>query len=638
MAQRLSGEASKPNSHYGAANSNLKVPAKQPADRETKVALVNRDAVGNANSPFRPDRMFERDSFTATALEEIYNRSFHAAMARGTQGLSPAALAQARQDWLLHLASAPGKQMALIEKATRKWLRFAHYAAHASIGSRPPEACIDPLPQDRRFNGEEWQKWPFNLYYQWFLLQQQWWHNATTDVPGVTAQHERVLQFAARQVLDVYAPSNFLLTNPEVLVRSQQEGGRNLWRGFQNLLEDIERHRGGKGPVGVENFLPGENVATTPGKVVFRNRLIELIQYEPVTDQVRPEPLLIVPAWINKYYILDLSPHNSMVRYLTEQGYTVFMVSWLNPGPEDRDLDMDDYRQLGVIASLEAVQAIVPDKKVHAVGYCLGGTLLSIAAAALARTGQSPIATLSFLATQIDFNEPGELQLFINESQLNFLEDMMWEQGFLDARQMLGAFQLLRSNDLIWSRSMREYLLGERSGMIDLIAWNADSTRMPYRMHSEYLRKLYLDNDFAEGRFDVEGKPVTISDIDAPIFTVGTVGDHIAPWHSVYKAHLLVDTEITFLLTSGGHNAGIVSEPGHAHRSYQVAATSDDDRYVDPDTWAARTPMKEGSWWPEWTSWLGQHSGQPVAPPTMGAPAKGYPPITDAPGTFVLQK
>ncbi len=230
------------------------------------------------------------------------------------------------------------------------------------------------------------------------------------------------------------------------------------------------------------------------------------------------------------------------------------------------------------------------------------------------------------------------MQLFINESQLNFLDDMMWEQGFLDAKQMAGAFQLLRSNDLIWSRNMREYLLGERSGMIDLMAWNADSTRMPYRMHSEYLRKLYLNNDFAEGRFLVDGRPVTIADIDAPIFSVGTVHDHVAPWRSVYKSHLLADTEITFLLTSGGHNAGIVSEPGHPKRRYQVAITSERDRYIDPDTWTAKTRMKDGSWWPEWVAWLDERSGNPVLPPQLGAPSKGYPPIADAPGTYVLQK
>ena len=609
-----------------------------PSPTAEPVANVERKSTGRTIDTRRTTandqamHPFERDSYTATALEEIYNRAFHAAISRATQGLSPAALAQARHDWILHLASAPGKQIALLEKAARKWMKFAGYVAHTAAGHPDGDACIEPLPQDRRFRSEEWQEWPFNIYHQAFLLQQQWWHNATTGVPGVTCQHERVLEFTARQILDVFAPSNFLLTNPEVLHRTQKESGQNLWRGYQNLVEDIERYRGGKGPVGVENFLVGKNVATTPGKVVLRNRLIELIQYSPATKEVRPEPIVIVPAWINKYYILDLSPQNSMVKYLTEQGYTVFMISWLNPGPEDRDLGMDDYRELGVLEALAAVQEIVPDRSIHAVGYCLGGTLLSIAAAELARNSHNPIASLTFLATQIDFSEPGELQLFINESQLNFLEDMMWEQGFLDAKQMAGAFQLLRSNDLVWSRNMRAYLLGERSPMIDLMAWNADSTRMPYRMHSEYLRTLYLNNEFAEGRFVVDGRPVAFTDIVVPIFSVGTANDHVAPWRSVYKSHLLADTEITFVLTSGGHNAGIVSEPGHPHRQYQIALTSDHDRYVDPDTWAAETPTKKGSWWPEWIAWLDQRSGAPVPPPRM------HMPIADAPGTYVLQR
>jgi len=352
---------------------------------------------------------------------------------------------------------------------------------------------------------------------------------------------------------------------------------------------------------------------------------------------VRPEPVLIVPAWIEKYYILDLSPTNSLVKYLTEQGYTVFMISWKNPGPEDRDLSLEDYRRSGVMAALDAVTTIVPERRVHAVGYCIGGTMLAIAAAAMARDGDRRLASTSFFAAQTDFTEAGELMLFIDESQLAFLEDVMWEQGFLDSRQMAGAFQLLRSNDLVWSRAMRTYLLGEREPMTDLMAWNVDATRMPYRMHTDYLRGMFLDNDLAEGRFKAGGRPIALKDISTPLFAVGTERDHVAPWHSVYTFHLLTDTEVTFLLTSGGHNAGIVSEPGHPGRRYRVTTKKSDDTYVDPEVWAADTPVREGSWWPEWTAWLARHSGEFVAPPKMGAADAGYAPIGPAPGTYVLQ-
>jgi polyhydroxyalkanoate synthase len=378
-------------------------------------------------------------------------------------------------------------------------------------------------------------------------------------------------------------------------------------------------------------------VAITPGKVVLRNRLIELIQYAPATAKVRPEPVLIVPAWIEKYYILDLSPVNSLVKYLTTQGHTVFMISWKNPGPEDRDLALEDYRQLGVMAALDAVGAIVPGRNVHGVGYCIGGTMLAIAAAAMARDGDKRLASTSFFAAQTDFTEAGELMLFIDESQLAFLEDVMWEQGFLDSRQMAGAFQLLRSNDLVWSRGMRNYLLGEREPITDLMAWNADATRMPYRMHTDYLRGMFLQNDLAEGRFVAGGRPIALKDIDTPMFAVGTERDHVAPWHSVYKLHLLADTEVTFVLTSGGHNAGIVSEPGHPGRHYRLATRRSDQAYVDPDVWEADTPVREGSWWSAWSAWLAQHSGTPVPPPPMGAVGAGFAPVGDAPGTYVLQ-
>ena len=554
--------------------------------------------------------------------------------ARSTGGLSPAAGLLAWYDWALHLSLSPGKQRSLIEKGLHKQQRLARYALRVASAHDCP-TCIEPLEQDRRFAAPAWQQWPFNVIHQGFLLQQQWWHNATTGVRGVSRHHENMVTFAGRQWLDMWSPSNFIWTNPEVLHATTQSGGANLWRGAMNFLDDVRRLALDDAPAGVEGFEVGKDVAITPGKVVFRNHLIELIQYTPTTADVHAEPVLIVPSWIMKYYILDLSPHNSMVKYLVDQGHTVFILSWKNPTAADRDLGLEDYRWLGVMDALDAVTAIVPERKVQAVGYCLGGTLLAIAAAAMARDGDERLQSLTLLASETDFRESGEIALFIDDSQLAWLEAGMWDKGYLDGKQMAGAFQMLNSRDLIWSRRVREYLLGERQTFNDLMAWNADVTRMPYRMHSEYLRRLYLDNDLAEGRYRVGGRPVALADIEVPMFIVGTVRDHVAPWPSVYKMHLLSDAELTFVLTSGGHNAGVVSEPGHPRRSFQIATRAAGDRYIDPQLWRAETPMNEGSWWPAWQQWLAQRSAGRVAPPAMGGTQA---PLGDAPGTYVAMR
>jgi polyhydroxyalkanoate synthase subunit PhaC len=568
------------------------------------------------------------------------DRLFHATMGRFTAGISPASLGLAYADWAFHLAVSPGKWQQLVEKAVRKGVRLATYAAQACSDPACPR-CIEPLPQDHRFRGDAWQRWPFNLIYQGFLLNQQWWHNATTGIGGVSAHHEQVVSFITRQLLDAVSPVNFIATNPEALETTIREGGQNLVHGVMNLFADWERAVGGKLPLGADAFQPGQSVAVTKGQVVYRNRLIELIQYAPATDQVYSEPILIVPAWIMKYYILDLSPANSLVNYLVGGGHTVFMISWHNPTAEDRDLGMNDYLRLGVMEALKAVRTIVPERKVNALGYCLGGTLLSIAAAFLAREGEAALNSVTLLAAQIDFTDAGELMLFIDESQLNYLEDIMWDQGYLDTKQMAGVFQILRSNDLIWSRMVHEYLLGQRSPMIvdvDLMAWNADTTRMPYRMHSEYLRRLFLDNDLFEGRYQVDGRPVVLSDIRAPIFAVTTEADHVAPWRSVYKINLVSDTDVTFLLTSGGHNAGIVSEPGHKDRHFRISHRPAGETYIDPDTWYLSNPSAEGSWWPVWAEWLESKSTGRAAPPPLGAPDEGYPLLGAGPGRYVLER
>jgi len=567
---------------------------------------------------------------------EILDRSLRAAAARLSGGLSPLALAGAYMDWATHLALAPGKQADIAEKAGENAGRLMAAAAADALHPGEEAAAFAPSSQDHRFRAAGWRAFPFNFYEQSFLMAEENWRVATTGVAGVSRQHEDLVRFFARQILDVAAPSNFLFANPELIERTLNTGGSNFVQGGVNFIEDWQRMARGLKPVGADAYKVGRDVAAPPGKVVFRNRLIELIQYSPSTATTRPEPILVAPAWIMKYYILDLSPANSLVKYLVDRGFTVFMISWLNPGGEDRDLAMDDYRALGPMAALEAIGKIVPGRKVHGVGYCIGGTLMAIAAAAMARDGDDRLKTLTLLAAQTDFTEAGELKLFINESQLEFIDDLMWEQGYLESSQMAGAFQMLRSNDLVWSRALHAYLMGEREPMNDLMAWNADATRLPYRMHAEYLQRLYLDNELAEGRFPAAGRPVALGDIQAPIFALGAEADHVAPWRSVFKIHLATDAETTFLLTTGGHNAGIVSEPSHRNRRFRFKTRPKGERHLDCDTWLAAATPVEGSWWPRWVAWLEERSGAPEAPPAMGALQAGPAPLMDAPGSYVL--
>ena len=572
------------------------------------------------------------------SMAERLDPTVHAALARSLGSLSHASALMATLDWALHLAASPGQRMDLAHLALRQGQEMAAYALARMAAGPDKEArhAVATPTQDRRFADPAWQQWPFNLLHQSFVLSEQWWAAATHGVWGVDKHHEDMVAFAARQFLDIFSPGNQVATNPVVLNRTLQQGGANLMRGALHLLEDARRRAAGAPPAGVEDFVVGRDVGITPGKVVLQNRLMELIQYTPTTETVHPEPILIVPAWIMKYYILDLSPHNSLIRYLVDQGHTVFCISWKNPGYEDRDMGMDDYLDLGFHAALDAVNAIVPKQKVHATGYCLGGTMLAIAAAAMARDGDERLASMSLFAAQTDFSEPGELALFIDESQLNLLEAQMAETGYLKASQMAGAFQMLRSYDLLWSRMVNEYLLGDRAPMNDLMAWNADATRMPAKMHSQYLRRLFLNDDLSEGHYPVRGKPVSLGGITLPTFMVGTVTDHVAPWRSVFKLHLMSPAEITFALTSGGHNAGIVNPPGNPRRHYQLLTRAAGGSYVAPDEWLQKAPEAQGSWWPAWLAWLQARSGAPVKPPRTGASA--YKPVCDAPGRYVLEK
>ena len=578
------------------------------------------------------DAPVAEESPTAVTAEatESADRAFHASVARLTGGLSPAAVALAFADWQLHLVSSPAKCASLAGKAIQHATDFVHALAPRHAMFRPWSA-IKPSANDRRFTGRDWELPPFNLLAQAFLLSESWWHSTTSDIRGLAHSDAAIVDFVQRQYLDTAAPTNFANLNPKVLRKIMETGGGNFVHGLQNWIADWLTVLGGGRPD--QQFAVGKDIAVTPGKVVYSNELIELIQYAPTTPTVRPEPVLIVPAWIMKYYILDLSPRNSLVRFLVESGFTVFMISWKNPGSRDRNLGLEDYRERGIDAAIAAIHKIVPAREIHAAGYCLGGTLLAIAAAQLQRDCPGCLRSVTLLAAQTDFTEAGELTLFINESQVAFLEDMMWQRGVLGPMQMAGAFQMLRSNDLLWSRLVHDYLIGERAAASDLMSWNADATRMPYQMHSEYLRQLFLNNDLAEGRYHVNGKPIALSDLRKPMFVVGTLRDHVAPWKSVHKIHFLADADTTFVLANGGHNAGIVAAPDESDHSYQVMAKRASDPYIGPDEWTKLAPSHEGSWWGEWVKFLAEHSGSAVAPPSSGTDKA----LPDAPGSYVLQ-
>jgi len=577
------------------------------------------------------DSSFQAAHKSAEAAEVA--RALREQLAAVTGGIAPDTYVNAWWDWYLNVAKEPPKQLEIVQDGLAKAMDIWSFALRAAAGEK-----VAPAEGDARFSGEAWSQWPFNLYAHSYRNYVDWWQKAWSNVPGLAPESERQLDFVARNASETLSPANYLATNPELLDTTRAEAGENLVRGFNNWLEDIQRTLEGKGPSGIEKFVIGRDVAATPGKVVLRNELVELIQYAPATPSVYAEPVLIVPAWIMKYYVLDLSPANSLVNYLVGQGHTVFMVSWKNPTAADRSLGMDDYLRLGVRATLDAAAAIVPGRKIHAVGYCIGGTLLSIAAAVLAAEDDQRLASVTLLAAQQDFSEPGELSVFISPGQLDMLEAAMSRAGVLKSEQMGAAFALLRSRDLLWAPAVNTYLRGKRDSPNDLMAWNADGTRMPCRMHAEYLRQLYLNNALARGEFESGGRRVDLAAIRVPMFVVGTETDHVAPWQSVYKARRLTRSpDYTFLLTSGGHNAGIVSGPTHPRRRHRVRTWSNDTETLTPQEWLETTPAQAGSWWPVWGRWLAGHStAERAAPPALGAPK--YPPVDDAPGEYVRQK
>jgi polyhydroxyalkanoate synthase len=560
----------------------------------------------------------ETDSFF-----RFMDKFYQANLGQLTAGISPAAIETAYFSWVAQLLQSPGT---LLRLASYPWRHADDLMGNMRDQKLPREG------KDVRFHTDNWSNYPWRFWAELFLLWEEWSLQAT-KVPGLPKHVKRTVSFGIKQILDALSPSNFVLSNPDLFQETIRSGGRNLVKGTELAIQDFVEKLTGAAPAGVENFIPGKQVAITKGKVIFSNHLIELIQYEAQTAQVYKEPVLMIPAWIMKYYILDLLPDNSLVNWLTKQGHTVFIVSWRNPGSEDRNLGLDEYFRSGAMAAIDAVSKNMPNSKIHLMGYCLGGTMAMIAAAAMAKKHDDRLKSLTLLAAQGDFTEAGELLLFITKSEVSFLKNMMWEKGYLDTKQMAGSFQMLRSYDLIWSKMVQDYMHGTQRGMIALLAWNADATRMPYKMHSEYLEKLFLNNDFSEGRFTIEGEPIAPQNIHIPSFVVGTEKDHVAPWKSVYKTHLFLNGDITFALASGGHNAGIVSEPGREGRSYRLSEHKKHASYLDTKTWMEKTPIRNGSWWVAWHDWLANHSSPAMVPaPTLNSK------LPAAPGKYVLQK
>lgn len=570
-------------------------------------------------------------------LSRQIDTQYRSWMMRMNGGTSPTFHSAAFADWYVHASASPGQMALFMADAASRWARLASHAIDSVANPEDTGSCASIAKTDHRFDGAEWNSWPYNIWRDAFLLGEEWVGECATRVDGVNETNSHLVGFTARQFWDALSPSNFPVTNPVIIERMQRTNGGSLMRGTRHLIEDFNKVSGLQKEYS-SSHLVGRDVAISPGKVVFRNRLIELIQYAPTTEQVHPEPILLVPAWIMKYYILDLAPQHSLIRHLVAQGFTVFVISWHNPTAADADLGMNDYLNLGIRAALDAVNAICPHAAIHTAGYCIGGTLLAIAAAAMARDGDNRLASVTLLTAQTDFTEAGELKLFITPSQLSFLRAMMAEQGYLDSKQMGGAFQMLRANDLIWSRITHEYWMGERAQSNDMMDWNADGTRMPARMHGEYLEKLFLKNELAEGHYLVDGRPVALADIHIPIFALGTESDHVAPWRSAYKINLFSPAEITFALTNGGHNMGVIAEPGHPGRRHHILTRPAGGATLDPDYWLEHAEKHDGSWWCSWTRWLRDRSGHPVSPPAIGAPDQGFAPICDAPGTYVLEK
>ncbi len=546
--------------------------------------------------------------------------------------LDPFNLNSAYTEWLAVLARDPRKlieaNVAYLQNATNLYQRSA-----MSLIGIETEPVIQEQKGDRRFHHDDWVEKPvFSAIKQSYLLASQWMRSIVTDLDGLDDHTAQKVKFFTERYIDAMSPTNFAVTNPAVIEKTLETKGANLVHGLRNMLEDLER---GKGQLQIrmtdaEAFELGKNVAVTPGKVVFQNRMFQLVQYAPTTATVSNRPLLVVPPWINKFYIMDLQPKNSMLRWLVAQGHTVFVVSWVNPDERFRDTVFEDYMKDGVITAMDVVEQITGVNEINSIGYCIGGTLLASTLAYLKNKGDDRIKSATFFTTMLDFSEPGELGVFIDEEQLTSLESQMETEGYLEGSSMAGAFNLMRANDLIWSFYINNYLLGNDPRPFDLLYWNSDSTRMPAKMHSWYLRNMYLENKLCKpGALSIDGVPIDLSSIDIPVCFVATVDDHIAPWKSTYAGAQLFSGEVRFILGGSGHIAGVINPPEASKYDYRVADGLSDD----PDLWAAGAEKHPGSWWPEWQQWIQPLAGEQIDARNPGS--GNFEAIEDAPGSYV---
>ena len=506
-------------------------------------------------------------------------------------------------------------------------LTASAYARMWGFGSEPP---VQP---DSRFEADAWRENPLaDLTRRAYAITGEWMEAVAGSLEAVNPDLHRRADFWTRQFIDALSPSNFAVTNPQVWEEIVRTGGASLARGYWNLLADLRRGRISQVPEG--SFQVGVDLAVTPGKVVYRNPLIELIQYAPTTGQVHAVPLLAIPPWINKYYVMDLRPGNSMYKYLVEAGFTLFTISWKNPDDSVLDLGWDDYVDLGPLAALEAIKAIAGAEKVNTLGYCLGGIIQQTMLAYMAKTGDQSVNSATYFATHQDFSNAGEISVFIDEHQVRFLEWLMEASGgYLDGRNMAATFNMLRANDLFWNYVVNNYLLGKQPPAFDLLYWNNDGTRVPGKVHSFLVREFFLKNKLKEPNgIKVKGVGLDLNEITTPTYVVAATGDHIVPWEGAFLMRQLQGGLVRFILTSGGHIAGIINPPEGSRREFWT----NPDETTDAKEWLAGAERHHGSWWLDWIPWLQERSGDKVTPPEMGS-AK-YPPLMDAPGSYILEQ